>query len=106
MILKRLLGKYCDPVLFERPKMGFGVPIGSWLRSSLRDWAEDLLNEDKLKQQGYLDAKVIRKCWNDHLHEGRNFPNQIWAVLMFQAWLQSKLVKLIRYMLCLACCSF
>ena len=86
-ILRKMLATYCDPSLFDRPKMGFGVPIGSWLRGPLRGWAEELLGEDKLKQQGYLNIEPVRKCWNEHLEGGRNFPNQLWAVLMFQAWL-------------------
>jgi asparagine synthase (glutamine-hydrolysing) len=86
-ILRQVLKKYVPSGLFERPKMGFGVPIGDWLRGPLRDWAETLLNSKLLEDQG-LNADPIRKCWQEHLSEKRNCHPALWSVLMYQAWYQ------------------
>jgi asparagine synthase (glutamine-hydrolysing) len=88
-ILRRLLSKYVPPKLFERPKSGFAVPLAEWLRGPLRDWAESLLNEDRVRREGYLHPKPIRKAWGDFLKGGKNLQFHIWDVLMFQAWLES-----------------
>jgi asparagine synthase (glutamine-hydrolysing) len=85
-ILKHILEQYVPRSLFERPKMGFGIPIGGWLRCELRDWAEDLLSEDSLNQTGILQAKPIRNVWKQHLDGTINAQYQLWSVLMFQAW--------------------
>jgi asparagine synthase (glutamine-hydrolysing) len=86
-ILKQVLQRYVPETLFQRPKMGFGVPIGQWLRNELRDWAEDLIDESKIKRQGYLDPKPIRKMWASFL-SGQRWQYYLWDVLMFQAWLE------------------
>ena len=85
-LLRELLKTYIPQELFERPKQGFSVPIDSWLRGPLKDWAEDLLDEDLLREHGYLNYPVIRKCWDEHLKGRGNHAQRLWSVLMFQAW--------------------
>jgi asparagine synthase (glutamine-hydrolysing) len=87
--LRRVLAKYVPPSLFERPKMGFGVPIGAWLRGPLRDWAEALLDERRLRSEGFLNAEPVRQVWSDHSRGIRSAEYYIWVILMFQAWLES-----------------
>lgn len=88
--LREVLYKYVPRKLIDRPKMGFAVPIDSWLRKPLLDWAENLLDESRLRHEGFFNEKVVRHKWKEHLSGQRNWQYQLWDVLMFQAWLEQE----------------
>ena len=85
-LLRRVLEKYVPRELFNRPKSGFSAPLGDWLRGPLRDWAEELLAEDRLLREGFFHPEKIRQSWNAHLKGSGNRQYHLWDVLMFQAW--------------------
>jgi asparagine synthase (glutamine-hydrolysing) len=89
-ILRQLLERHVPRELFERPKMGFGVPIDTWLRGPLKEWASDLLSKSMLDKHSLLDARLVQKKWQEHLSGTRNWQYHLWDVLMFQAWYEKQ----------------
>jgi asparagine synthase (glutamine-hydrolysing) len=87
-LLRRVLRRYVPERLFARPKHGFNVPIGAWLKGPLRDWAEQLIAGSRLASEGFLDPVRVQACWREHLEGRRDRAGALWAVLMFQAWLE------------------
>lgn len=88
-LLRRVLRRYVPDALFERPKQGFNVPIGRWLRGPLRDWAEELLAVPRLRREGFLDPGRVQACWQEHLSGRRDRTYELWAILMVEAWLDA-----------------
>lgn len=89
-LLRQILYRHVPRGLIERPKMGFEMPIADWLRGPLRDWAETLLNEGRLRQEGFFRPEPIRQKWQQHLDGRRNWQFHLWDILMFQAWLDEQ----------------
>lgn len=85
-LVRRVLERHVPRALFERPKTGFGVPVGRWLRGPLLDWASSLLDPAQLRQQGLLDPQRVTQVWQDHLQGRGNHEHRLWALLMFQSW--------------------
>jgi len=88
-VLRRVLYRYVPERLIERPKMGFGIPLGAWLRGPLRAWAEPLLNEAAIRKHGLLDPAPVRAKWADHLAGRADWQYHLWAILMLQVWLDA-----------------
>jgi asparagine synthase (glutamine-hydrolysing) len=89
-LLRQVLYKYVPCQLLERRKTGFKIPVGDWLGGPLRDWSESLLDEKRLRQEGFLDPVLVREKWDAHLSGHRNWKGPLWNVLMFQAWLEAQ----------------
>ena len=84
--LRQVLYQHVPREMIERPKAGFAIPIGIWLRGPLRDWAEELLSHESLEKDGFFDPEIIRQTWVEHLSGRRDWTTRLWAILMFQAW--------------------
>jgi hypothetical protein len=89
-MLRQILHQYVPPALVDRPKRGFAAPIGEWLRGPTREWAEHLLDETRLRQEGFFESRQIRKRWLEHLAQKRDWSPGLWHVLMFQSWLDEQ----------------
>ncbi len=89
-ILRQLLRKFLPPEAFERPKQGFSIPLAEWLRGPLRDWAEPLLARKRLEDEGLFNPEPVRAAWKTHLAGRDGQQHRLWAVLMFQAWLEAQ----------------
>ena len=87
--LRRLLDKHVPTRLIDRPKTGFGTPIGEWLIGRLRPWAESLLDPVRMAQDGFLDAPRVTEIWDQHRTGRLDWTQPLWSILMFQAWKQS-----------------
>ena len=88
--LRQVLARYVPPALTERPKAGFGIPLGAWLRGPLREWADDLLAPASLRADDYLDEPAVTRLWTAHRTGRRDHTNVLWNVLMFQSWLHAQ----------------
>jgi asparagine synthase (glutamine-hydrolysing) len=88
--LRQVLYKYVPRELVDRPKAGFAIPVGQWLRGPLRPWAENLLDEKRLHREGYFYPSPIRRKWIEHLNGRGDHTASLWSVLMFQAWLEAQ----------------
>ena len=88
VVLREVLGRYVPETLWDRPKMGFGVPLAEWLRGPLRAWGADLLNADVLRRQALLDVPLVQQAWREHQDGSADNSARLWAVIMLQAWLQ------------------
>lgn len=89
-LLRKVLDNYVPKHLIERPKTGFGIPIGVFLREELRPWAEALLDEKRLQREGYFHPEPIRQKWREHLSGRKNWQYDLWTILMFQLWLEAQ----------------
>jgi len=87
-VLREVLYKYVPKSMIERPKMGFGIPIGDWLRGPLKEWAYDLLSPERLKREGFFDSEMVQEKWQQHMSGKFNWQYHLWDILMFQSWLE------------------
>jgi len=92
-LLRQVLYKYVPKVLIDRPKMGFGVPVGDWIKGPLLDWAESLLDQDVLNKQGFFNSQQVRDIWQNHKCGRQDKSGQLWTILMFQAWLMQRAIR-------------
>jgi asparagine synthase (glutamine-hydrolysing) len=88
-ILRNILYKHVPKQLIERPKAGFSIPLGEWLKGPLKEWAEVLLESSRIEKEGYLNSNYVNQLWVEHLTGKRDGTFKIWSILMFQSWLES-----------------
>ena len=89
-LLRQVAYRYIPAELLDRPKQGFEVPVGEWLRGPLRDWAETLLDPLRLDAEGFLNPEPVRRCWENHIGRRHDYSGKLWDVLMFQSWLDEE----------------
>ena len=89
-ILRELLYREVPRELFDRPKAGFAIPVGEWIKGPLRPWAEELLDASQMAGEGWFDPDIVQRRWRDHLSGRRDSTPALWAVLMFQSWLDEQ----------------
>jgi asparagine synthase (glutamine-hydrolysing) len=89
-LLRQVLHRYVPRQLVERPKQGFAAPVEDWIRTELRPWAEELLDESRLRQDGFFQERNVRRKWDDHLSGKGDWGRPLWNVLMFQGWLTAQ----------------
>jgi asparagine synthase (glutamine-hydrolysing) len=92
--LRQVLCRYVPKELIERPKAGFSIPIGQWLRGPLRDWAEALLSKQRLEKEGYFYSQTVREAWQQHVSGRYDFTGRLWSILMFQVWFEHNCMSL------------
>ena len=89
-VVRELLYREAPRELFDRPKAGFAIPVGEWLKGALRPWAEELLEPGRMAEEGWFDPAIVHRRWQDHLAARRDSTPALWAVLMFQSWLREQ----------------
>jgi asparagine synthase (glutamine-hydrolysing) len=89
-LLRQLLYREAPAALFDRPKAGFAVPVGDWIKGPLREWAEDLLDSQAMAREGWFDPAIVQRRWREYLAGRHDSTAAIWAVLMFQSWLREQ----------------
>ncbi len=89
-VLREVLYRHVPRELIERPKKGFSIPLGEWLRGPLREWAEALLDESRMRKEGFFNTDPVRRAWQQHLEGRVDYSTRLWGVLMFQAWLENE----------------
>jgi asparagine synthase (glutamine-hydrolysing) len=87
-LLRSVLYRHVPKAMVNRPKQGFAVPVGAWLRGPLRPWAESLLQPGAIRQQGYLNERVVMAYWREHLTGREDYSSELWGILMFLAWME------------------
>ena len=93
LIVRDVLYRYVPKELIERPKAGFAIPVAQWIRGPLKKWAEELIDPSRLQEEGFFDPQVIHRKWEMHQSGSRNWQNDLWAILMFQRWLEHSEIK-------------